>query len=134
MSLTIAVWIIAISLLLGIVGTFVFLINFQRDISKTLTQIEITLKTVERNVDLLSQELHKTLQNTTGITHETKNLIKNINTITSFNAMLQPLMQFSNTKDSFSKILNIGKFALGIIQGYSMIKKMLGGKNEREQS
>jgi len=48
MSLTIAVWVIAISLLFGAAAIIVFLLNFQRDITKTLTQIEITLKTVEK--------------------------------------------------------------------------------------
>jgi len=66
MSLTIAVWVIAISLLFGAVVIVVFLLNFQRDITKTLTQIEGTLKTVEKNISTLSEEANKTLKNTTG--------------------------------------------------------------------
>ncbi|BAL80497.1 DUF948 domain-containing protein [Caldisericum exile] len=132
MSLTIAVWIIAISLLLGVAGTFIFLLNFQRDITKTLTEVEITLKTLQKNIDAISYELEKTLKNTTGITEETKNLIRNINTITSLNAIFTPLTQIGSQKDIISRILNIGKIALGVVQGYNLYKKLTGGKNERE--
>lgn len=134
MSLTIAVWVIAVSVVLGVVAALVFLLNFQRDITKTLTELEITLKSVNKNINLLSEELHKTLKNTTGITEETKNLIRNINTITSLNAILQPISSFGGQKDFFSKIINIGKIALGVVQGYNLYKKFIGGKNEREQS
>ncbi|MGC8575758.1 MAG: DUF948 domain-containing protein [Caldisericum sp.] len=134
MSLTIAVWIIAISLLLGVAGTFIFLLNFQRDLTRTLTEVEMTLKTIERNIDMLSEELKKTLRNTTGITQETKSLIRNINMITTLNGFLQPLAQIGKQQSFLNQILNIGKIALGVIQGYNMYKKFLGGRNEREQS
>ncbi|MCI4463555.1 MAG: DUF948 domain-containing protein [Caldisericum sp.] len=134
MSLTVAVWIIAITLLLGVAGTFIFLLGFQRDITRTLTEVEMTLKTVEKNIDMLSEELHKTLKNTTGITEETKNLIKNVNTITSLNAIFQPLTQIGGQKDFVSKIISIGKIAMGIVQGYNLYKNFIGGKNERRES
>lgn len=136
MALTIAVWIIALTLLLGVAGTFVFLLNFQRDISKTLTQIDITLKAVEGNVNTLSEELHKTLKNTTGVTEETKKLVRNVNTITTLNAILSPLTQIQSKTNTgnLTKILNIGKIIFGIIQGYNLYKKFIGGKNERREN
>ncbi|MBP8612661.1 MAG: DUF948 domain-containing protein [Candidatus Atribacteria bacterium] len=130
MSLTIAVWVIAISLLFGAAAIIVFLLNFQRDITKTLTQIEITLKTVEKNLDTLSEEARKTLKNTTGITDEAKSLVRNLNTVLSFNAIISPLSNKSETKNIFGRILNLARIGLGVFQGYNFIKQFRGSKNE----
>ena len=130
MSLTIAVWVIAISLLFGAAAIIVFLLNFQRDITKTLTQIETTLKTVEKNLDTLSEEARKTLTNTTSITDEAKSLVRNLNTILSFNAIITPFFNKSESKNMFGRILNFARIGLGVFQGYNFIKQFRGSKNE----
>ena len=130
MSLTIAVWVIAISLLFGAAAIIVFLLNFQRDITKTLTQIETTLKTVEKNLDTLSEEARKTLTNTTSITDEAKSLVRNLNTILSFNAIIRPFFNKSESKNMFGRILNLARIGLGVFQGYNFIKQFRGSKNE----
>ncbi len=132
MALTIAVWIIAISLLVSIFAIIVFLFNMQRDLTKTLTQVDITLKELQKNVNVLSEEFQKTLKNTTDITSETKSLVKNINLLTSFNALLQPFFPKTEQSTLLSRLINIAKIGFGIFQGYNFYKKFIGGKNERE--
>jgi len=133
MSLTIAVWVIAISLLLSVFAIFVFLLNLERDLTRTLSQVDETLKKVQQNLDVISNELTKTLKNTTDITSETKSLIKNINTLTSFNMLLQPFTSNVSNKNTISRIINIAKILFGVVEGYNFYKKFLGGSYERKQ-
>ncbi len=132
MSLTIAVWVIAISLLFGTAAIIVFLLNFQRDITKTLTQIEGTLKTVEKNVSTLSEEANKTLKNTTGITGEAKKLVRDLDTVLSFNAIFSMLSPRTSSRNIFTRLLSIARIGLGVVEGYNFYKKFAGGKNEQK--
>jgi uncharacterized protein YoxC len=137
-ALTVAIWVLVVEVSIGLVAIFVFLVSIRNEVTQTLKETHILINTVNEKVNLLSDELHETLKNSSEVTANLKNTVKKINNTLSIINGITPLAAFSiasrsdKTKNSsfLDNLLRIGKFALIVYQGFAMYKKYFsrGGK------
>jgi len=137
-ALTVAIWVLVVEVSIGLVAIFVFLVSIRNEVTQTLKETHILINTVNEKVNLLSDELQKTLKNSSEVTANLKNTVKKTNNTLSIINGITPLATFSiasrsdKTKNSsfLDNLLRIGKFALIAYQGFAMYKKYFsrGGK------
>jgi uncharacterized protein YoxC len=138
-ALTVAIWVLVVEVSIGLVAIFVFLVSIRNEVKQTLKETHILINTVNEKVNLLSDELHATLKNSSEVTANLKNTVKKVNNTLSIINGITLLAAFfiasrsDKTKNSSfldDNLLRIGKFALIAYQGFAMYKKYFsrGGK------
>jgi len=131
-ALTVAIWMLVVEVSIGLVAIFVFLVSIRNEVKQTLKETHILINTVNEKVNLLSDELHETLKNSSEVTANLKNTVKKVNNTLSIIKGIIPLAAFFIVSRSYKtknssflddNLLRIGKFALIAYQGFAMYKK-----------
>ncbi len=149
--------IIAVEIALLVVALIIGLVIFVRKTRATLNDTQNLVKSLEERVDELSEELRKSLKNTTEATVHLKKTLNNTEKATSFlNAALPvlslvllwkgitlPLPSSVNIAENKNKrnsvlstISNVGKWVAAVGQGYALYNKYFktrGGKKNGRQ-
>jgi uncharacterized protein YoxC len=137
-ALTVAIWVLVVEVSIGLVAILIFLVSIRNEVRQTLKETHILINTFNEKVNVLSDELQKTLNNSTEITANLKDTVKKtnntlsiINSIAPLAALFVVLRSNKSENNRFSdNLIRIGKFAIAAYQGFTMFKKYFprGGK------
>ncbi len=149
--------IIAVEIALLVVALIIGLVIFVRKTRATLNDTQNLVKSLEERVDELSEELRKSLDNTTEATVHLKKTLNNTEKATSFLNAALPVLSLvllwkgitlplpssvnipedKNKRNSvLSTISNVGKWVAAAWQGYALYNKYFktrGGKKNGRQ-
>jgi uncharacterized protein YoxC len=137
-ALTIAVWILVIEVSIGLIAIIIFLMNIRKEIKRTLDDTHKLINNLDEKVDLLGNELHSTLKNSSEITANLKNTVKKANNTLSIINGIAPFAAIfiasrrtnGSNKTVLGKVIKIGRYVMAAYQGFLIFRKYFsrGGK------
>lgn len=142
-ALVIAIWILVIEVTAGLIFLIFILLNLRKEIRGVLEESQNLVKSLREKVDTVGSDLEKTMKNSSEITDGVKKTVNKMNTALTIGAFIAPIVGIfylfrkesndkKNTKSTSSlrHLLNMGRFAMGMYEGYSIYRKNFakGGK------